>query len=130
MIASYLMTEYAGQIPHSEEELLGIPYVGNYTANAVLSFGYGIPTAIVDSNVERIIKRVFLGHLKARGLGVVQAVANILAPSEDNQLYNYALLDLGAIVCRYGLPRCRLCPINKWCDYYVINITTYTAIRI
>jgi A/G-specific adenine glycosylase len=118
-IAKHLLTEYGGQVPSSREELLAIPNIGNYTANAVQSFGYGIPTAIVDCNVERIIKRVFLKHLETRkSNSAVQKVASMLSPLENNQLHNYALLDLGAIVCKYGLPRCKSCPINNWCDYY------------
>jgi A/G-specific adenine glycosylase len=118
-IANHITTKYGGQIPKSRDELLEIPHVGNYTANAVLSFGYGIPAAIVDSNVERIIRRVFLKHFKGKSSKLVQKIADELSPGENNQLYNYTLLDLGAAVCRYGIPRCKVCPINSLCDYYL-----------
>lgn len=119
-IAEYIMTSCKGRIPMSRDELMEIPHVGSYTANAVLSFGYGVPSAIVDSNVERIVKRLFCNHLtageKARR---VQEVADLLSPEEDNQTYNYALLDFGALVCRYGLPKCTVCPVSGYCEYFL-----------
>jgi A/G-specific adenine glycosylase len=119
-IANYVLDKYNGQIPKSKEALLTIPYVGQYTANAILSLGYGIPSAMVDSNVERIIKRLFFTHLSKKApLRLVQKIADTLCLKENHQNYNYALLDLGAIVCRYGIPKCKVCPINKFCDYYL-----------
>lgn len=117
-MANYLMTKYQGRIPKSREELLEIPFIGHYTANAIISLGYGIPSAMVDSNVERIIKRLFLNHLsKKASLRIIQKVADILSPRENNQNYNYALLDFGAAICRYVNPKCQSCPINGFCDY-------------
>jgi len=119
-IANYILNRYNGQIPKSKEDLLEIPYVGHYTANAILSLGYGIPSAMVDSNVERIIKRLFLKHLpKKASMRIVQKIADMLSPKENNQNYNFALLDFGALVCRYGMPKCKICSINKFCDYYL-----------
>ena len=121
-IANYILSKYNGQIPKSKKNLLEIPYVGHYTASAILSLGYGIPSAMVDSNVERIIKRLFLKHLsKKKSFRIVQEIANVLAPVENNQNYNFALLDFGALVCRYGIPKCKVCPINKFCDYYLLG---------
>ena len=119
-IANYILTEYDGEIPKTREELLEIPFVGPYTASAILSLGYGIPSAMVDSNVERIIERLFFKHLsKKKPFRIVQRIADMLAPKENNQNYNFALLDFGALVCRYGIPKCKVCPINKFCDYYL-----------
>lgn len=119
VISSFLIRRYNGEIPRTKEELLEIPYVGEYTANAVLSLSYGVPAAMVDSNIQRIITRLFLKHLLTKPSSrILQKIAELLAPSEKNQEYNYALLDLGALVCRYGIPKCKLCPINGHCDYY------------
>lgn len=120
-LANYILIKYSGEIPRSKEDLLEIPNIGDYTANAILSLGYGIPSAMVDSNVERILGRVFLKHLSKRTHSMIQRVAESLAPTKDNQDYNYALLDLGALVCKYGRPRCNLCPISKFCDYYMLG---------
>lgn len=118
-VANYIIKKYDGQIPRLKAQLLEIPNIGNYTANAILTLGYNIPSAMVDSNVERIIRRLFLEHLSNQPLRLVQKVADALAPREDNQTYNFALLDFGALVCRYGIPKCKVCPINEICDYFL-----------
>jgi len=121
-MANFIKGRYREEIPDSKEQLLGIPHVGEYTASAVLAFAYGVPTAMVDSNVERIIKRVFLKRLqKKASLGVIQQIAEMLAPRENNPEYNYALLDLGGIICLYNIPKCKLCPVNEACDYYLLG---------
>jgi len=116
-IARYLLEKHKGQIPAKKEELLRIPYIGPYTANAILALGYGIPSAMVDSNVQRIISRLFSKTLTKKTSNAIQAVADLLAPKKDNVRYNYALLDLGALVCRYDMPRCSKCPLQDVCDY-------------
>ena len=121
-MAKYIIEKYGGQIPKSKEELLDIPYVGNYTANAVLSFCYNVPVAIVDTNVERIIKRVFLKCLPNKiSFKLLQEVADTLSPKSNTSIYNYALLDFGGLVCKSGLPKCRVCPIKDVCDYYLLG---------
>jgi len=116
-VARYLLEKHKGQIPAKKEELLKVPHIGPYTANAILSLGYGIPAAMVDSNVQRIISRLFSTTLTNKSPNAVQAVADLLAPKKDNVKYNYALLDLGALVCRYDLPKCSKCPLQDICDY-------------
>jgi A/G-specific adenine glycosylase len=121
-MSTFLLRTHNGRIPRSKEKLLEIPYVGEYTANAILCLGYGIPAAMVDSNVQRIMTRLFLKHLPQKpSLRIVQEIADMLCPMKDCPSYTYALLDLGALVCRYGLPRCRVCPINSQCDYNLSN---------
>lgn len=118
-LANFLIDRFQGIIPNSHEQLLEIPHVGNYTSNSVLTFGYGKPTAIVDSNVIRIIKRIFNNSLnKSITEKIIQKIADQLAPVSQNQDFNYALLDLGSLVCRYGLPKCELCPLSSSCDSF------------
>ena len=62
-IADTIMNRWDGKIPETKEGLLDIPHVGPYTAGAIMCFALGVPAAIVDTNVERILKRVFLGLL-------------------------------------------------------------------
>jgi A/G-specific adenine glycosylase len=115
-VAKCIVERHGGEIPKTKEALLEIPNIGPYTAAAVLTLGYGTPSAMVDSNVERIIKRLFLRFApKPRA---VREIAEILAPENENQAYSFALLDLGALVCRYGVPKCNVCPLQTLCDYY------------
>lgn len=118
-IANFVLDRFKGKIPCSKEDLREIPNVGQYTAGAILSFGYEIPSAMVDSNIERIIRRLFFKSLREKSFRTVQQVAEQLAPEISNQNYNYALLDFGALVCTYGLPKCGICPITEFCDYYL-----------
>jgi A/G-specific adenine glycosylase len=93
-------------------------HIGDYTANAILSLAYGTPSAMVDCNIIKILTRVFLKALPEKpSQKTIQQVADMLSPEKDNQCYNYALLDLGALVCRSGTPKCKSCPINRFCDY-------------
>ena len=118
-IATFIVREYWGKVPRSTENLLRIPHVGPYIAGAILSFGYDAPAAIVDSNVERIMKRVFSNHLPNKtSLQVVQYLADALVPKRGHMIYNLGLLDLGALVCRYDSPRCQQCPIKTICGKY------------
>jgi A/G-specific adenine glycosylase len=118
-MAKFICYNYNCQIPNDKEKLLNIPHVGNYTANAIISLGYGVPSAMVDSNVSRIIRRLFLDQLTEEAtLNIVQGVADILASEDENPRYNLTLLDFGALICTYGIPRCTLCPLNPLCDYY------------
>jgi A/G-specific adenine glycosylase len=115
--ATHILENHAGIIPKSYDELLTIPNVGFYTAGAICSFGYDIPAAIVDSNIERILKRVFMETLPEKAVPrKLRAVADILVPSEEHALYNFGLLDLGAAICSYRWIRCEECPLRKICD--------------
>jgi A/G-specific adenine glycosylase len=115
--ASHIMKESKGKLPTSMEELLSIPNIGPYTAGAILSLGYGQPASMVDSNVERILKRVFKNTLpKKTVLKWLQKVDDILVPKEKHETFNYALLDLGALICTYREHYCAKCPINIFCD--------------
>lgn len=121
-IANYIAKEHHGEIPKTKEELLKIPHIGDYTANAILSLAYDVPSAMVDCNIIRIETRAFLKHLPQKhSQRTIQKVADLLSPVKDNQCHNYALLDLGALVCRSGIPRCKECPIKEFCDYYLLG---------
>lgn len=116
-IAKYIEENYGGEIPRGREALLRIPHVGPYVAGAVLSLGYGIPAAMVDSNVSRILSRCFKDSLPKRGLArALQMLAEALIPEEEHATYNLGLLDLGALVCRYDRPRCSICLLRATCD--------------
>lgn len=105
-------------VPSEEEELLALPFVGRYAANATLCFAFGQPRAIVDVNVARIYDRVF-------NLGVADATsdemwefAQRLVPDDDAEAYNLALLDFGADLCTSRNPGCNVCPENERCLYH------------
>lgn len=121
-LARYLTEEQGSNIPSDLDHLLGIPGLGEYSARAVLSFGFGIPVAVVDANVERILSRVFQNVLPQRPPGrLLQELADSLLPRESHMKHNLGLLDLGALVCRYVDLLCLECPLGYICDYYEWN---------
>ena len=98
---------------------MNVPGLGDYSATAILSFGHGVPAAVLDTNVERILLRVFGNTLPHRpSLGLMREVAERLLPKDRHRQYNYGLLDLGRLICRYSNPKCGECPLNSVCDFY------------
>jgi len=109
------LREAAGSIathgwPADRDGLMALPGVGPYTSAAVASFGLGIPAAVVDTNVRRVLSRWVGAPLDGAGLS---ALADRLLP-EDHAAWNQALMELGATVCR-STPRCDECPVEPWC---------------
>ncbi len=115
-VAKAIVSGYNGKIPNNMEDLLRIPHVGPYTAGAVLSFGYGKPAPIVDSNVERIIRRILADEVVQLTSTHILEVAKELLPEKGHALYNWGLLDIGAVICTYRAPLCVMCPLNLDCD--------------
>ena len=112
-----LNQKYFGSIPDDKRELMALPGVGEYTASAVLCFGFGRETPIVDTNVIRVLTRVFgLFEANRRGSSAVKNIALKLLPKGQAVEYNEALLDFAAIVCKKS-PLCEACPIARWCSY-------------
>lgn len=115
--ATYIANEFGSEIPKNIDMLLSIPNVGPYTAAAILSLGYSIRASMVDSNVERIIQRIFRNSMPTRSLSrMTREVANILLPDEKHDIFNFAILDLGGVVCTYRKPYCGKCPLDRECD--------------
>ena len=116
-LSQYLDEHEAGTVPASLERLKMVPGLGDYSARAILSFGHRVPAAVVDANVARILQRVFQTVMPRRSSqGLLQSVADSLLPKRDHQMYNFGLLDIGALVCRYVNPKCDACPLKGLCD--------------
>ena len=106
-------------MPYDLASLLEVPGVGDYSAAAILSFGHGTPIAILDVNVERIIMRVFGNSFPQRpSKTALNEVAQWLLPPDKHREYNYGLLDLGRLICRYADPKCDVCPLSSICDFW------------
>lgn len=117
-VATDLINNYGG-IPCNLEELMTIRNIGSYTAGAIISLGYGKRAVMVDSNVKRIIKRVFSSTLpeKPTDRNYLEICEKLL-PSDNFIPFNFALLDFGALICRYNNPLHENCPIKDFCDYF------------
>lgn len=108
--------EYDGRIPSSPAELAELPGVGPYTASAVASFAYDVDTAVVDTNVKRVLHRAFDAPDEDDAFA---AVAEKLVPPDGSRIWNNAMMELGGTVCT-RTPACDEgpCPWRRWCHAY------------
>ncbi|MGI9952495.1 hypothetical protein V3F56_09060 [Moorellaceae bacterium AZ2] len=119
-IVTYLNNNYLGQLPPTLDQLLKIPHVGPYIANATRCFYFNQPAPIVDVNVARLLGRFF--GLQGSKLNPVRTkaywlIAAVLLPKNCTKEYNWGLLDLGALVCTSRQPNCSVCPLSIGCSY-------------
>ena len=123
-IAREAVARYGGQLPADEETLLSFKGIGAYTAGAIRSFAFRERAAILDTNVARVLFRVFVGqgdpksHAMKRHLW---RVSSTLVPTRRVFDFNQALMDLGAMVCVARNPRCLVCPMAKGCRAVPFN---------
>lgn len=113
-IARALVDEHGGEVPASDFELRQLPGVGDYVANAVVTFGFNRPAVIVDTNTERIVGRVRNRESTLRWQLRLD-LHELAGPEGPNADFNYALLDLGAQACRASSPLCDDCPVARHC---------------
>ena len=115
------MTRYGGRLPDSAESLRQLPGVGRYTAGAILAFAHGRDVAVLDTNVRRVLGRIFLGPRRARRLRGEKRLwdlAERLVPRGRGYDFNQALMDFGATWCTPRRPRCTRCPMREFCATY------------
>jgi A/G-specific adenine glycosylase len=113
----------AGVLPADATSLRTLPGVGAYTAGAVSSFAYERRAELVDTNVARVLKRVFAPEVDLkRGPGQkrVWAIARELLPRTGRACWthNQALMELGALICTARVARCAECPVSSLCATY------------
>lgn len=120
-IARETVARYRGRLPRDGERLRRLPGIGRYTAGAILSFAYGHDEAVLDTNVRRVLGRVFLGPrrlARLRGERVFWELAARLVPRGRGYDFNQALMDFGATWCTARRPRCLPCPMRTFCATY------------
>jgi A/G-specific adenine glycosylase len=116
-----LLAWYGGQLPSDEETLRSFKGIGAYTAGAIRSFAFRQRAAILDTNVARVLWRVFVGSGDPRAHATrkhLWAVSEVLVPRKQVFDFNQALMDLGALVCVARKPKCLVCPMTKLCRSY------------
>ncbi len=116
--ARFVLQEYGGQFPADYTALLGMKGIGPYTAAAIASFAFQLPYAVVDGNVFRVLARVFgidTPTDSTKGKKVFTQLAQEVLCKQHPDLFNQAIMDLGATVCKPILPLCRSCPLQPIC---------------
>jgi A/G-specific adenine glycosylase len=109
-----------GGLPSDPALLRELPGVGAYTAGAVASFAFEQPEALVDTNVGRVLARIFAPRLnpkRARDLSRIWRIAEAIVPrrGRDAWVHNQALMELGALVCTARVRHCSRCPVATLC---------------
>ena len=120
-IARESVTRYGGELPSDQETLLSFKGIGAYTAGAIRSFAFRERAAIVDTNVARVLFRVFVrrGDPKAHAMKKhLWAVSEALVPRKHVFDFNQALMDLGATICVARAPKCGACPLTAVCSSF------------
>ena len=102
-----------GVLPKTAEQWRKLPGIGRYTAAAIASIAFGERCAVVDGNVERVVRRIKGSQDMAVG-DTWDTARKWLSPSRPGD-FNQALMELGATVCRPAGPQCEVCPLRTWC---------------
>jgi A/G-specific adenine glycosylase len=131
-LARAVVRHQNGRLPQDPAALVQLPGVGRYTAGAVASFAYERPVPAVDTNVARVLRRVFFGRegRGARGVGPQRhpdvprptpgslwSLARLLVPKDGKRAwrFNQAMMELGALICVARKPKCPVCPVRRVC---------------
>ena len=117
--ARVICEKYGGALPASLEELKKLPGVGEYTAGAIASIGFGLPAPAVDGNVLRVFSRLWRDERDiSTPAAKKECAARVMTqqPPEAAGDFNQALMELGALVCLPGTPDCAACPLKELCS--------------
>jgi A/G-specific adenine glycosylase len=116
-----------GVVPDDYDDLRALPGVGDYTAAAIASFAFGRSHAVLDTNVRRVLGRAVAG-VELPPPSVTRAErdrATALVPEDRPELWAVAVMELGALVCTAGSPRCERCPIADRCAWQAAGRPPY-----
>ena len=117
-IAREAVANYGGSLPADDATLRSFKGIGAYTAGALQSFAFGRRAAILDTNVARVLFRVFIGRGDSRSHVMhrhLWRMAEVLLPRRDVFDFNQGLMDLGATMCTARRPACPRCPMKVFC---------------
>jgi A/G-specific adenine glycosylase len=120
-IARESIDRFGGTLPDDEATLRSFKGIGAYTAGAVMSFAFGKRAAILDTNVARVLYRVFVGRGEARSHAMdrrLWAVSRSVLPHRHVYDFNQALMDFGATLCTARKPQCERCPMTAQCRLF------------
>jgi A/G-specific adenine glycosylase len=123
-----IVQRHDGRVPASYDDLLALPGVGDYTAAAIASFAYGQRHVVLDTNVRRVLARSVAG-LEFPGPSPTRAerdrAADLLPDDATAATWSVALMELGALVCTAGAPKCDACPIASSCAWRAAGYPAY-----
>ncbi|MEO6833994.1 MAG: A/G-specific adenine glycosylase, partial [Chitinophagaceae bacterium] len=116
--ARKIANDFGGKFPDNYQEIRELKGVGNYTAAAIASFAFGLPYAVLDGNVYRVLSRYFgieTAIDSTEGKAIFQPLADDVLDKKNPAAFNQAIMDLGAIICLPKHPECSACPVSSAC---------------
>jgi A/G-specific adenine glycosylase len=119
--AQLLVKNFKGQFPRTFRELLALKGIGEYTAAAIASVAFNEEVPVVDGNVLRFMSRLYSISIPidtTEGKKAVTAVVSGLIKGQDPLLFNQAIMELGALICKPKSPQCDLCPLVQYCGAF------------
>ena len=130
--AKLITNNFDGKFPETYEGILTLKGVGPYTASAIASFAYNLNNAVVDGNVMRVLARYFAIDLPidtTEGKKKFNGLANKLLKKGQAGIYNQAIMDFGATVCKPKLPGCENCLLSANCLSFQKNTVSQFPIK-
>lgn len=128
-VATAIVGEHEGRVPSRLDQLRALPGVGDYTAAAVATFAFGQRHAVLDTNVRRVLARAVAGvELPAKAVTRPERdLATGLLPGATSTATAWAVgvMELGALVCTAGSPKCDECPIKDLCAWRLAGYPAY-----
>lgn len=121
--ARHINQNLNGSFPDSYTEIRNLKGIGDYTASAIASFCFGLPHAVVDGNVLRVLARIFSMKLPVdtvAGKKQFQKLAAELLDKKNPAVFNQAIMDFGSTVCK-PVPACGLCDLQRICSAFQHN---------
>jgi A/G-specific adenine glycosylase len=122
--ARYISKDLKGKFPDSYEKIKALKGVGPYTAAAISSFAFNLPHAVVDGNVFRVLARIFAVDIpvdSTEGKKFFTELAEELLNKKESGIYNQAIMDFGAVICKPATPLCSGCIFKKHCHAFIHN---------
>ena len=130
--AKLILSEFGGNFPDNHADILKLKGVGSYTAAAISSFSFGLPFAVLDGNVIRVLSRVFgiqTPFDTTAGKKQFQKLAQELLDKKNPAEYNQAIMEFGALQCVPKSPKCNDCPIVNDCIAFNTNTVSLLPVK-
>ena len=130
--AKLILSEFGGNFPDNHDDILKLKGVGPYTAAAISSFSFGLPFAVLDGNVIRVLSRVFgiqTPFDTTAGKKQFQKLAQELLDKKNPAEYNQSIMEFGALQCVPKSPKCNDCPIVHDCIAFNTNTVSLLPVK-
>lgn len=130
--ANEVVTTWQGKFPKEYDDLLKLKGVGSYTAAAIASFAFKKPHAVVDGNVMRVLSRLYAVKKavnSTEGRKLMDELADEILDKATPDLHNYAIMELGALICKPQNPVCSECPVSLYCEAFRLNKQNHFPVK-